>query len=113
MFNETNFIDNFVKYYLDNNNYAYDEVNLLFDEYIENIVSSNSQEINEYIIRKYENPTNVDIIADIDDIDDRVAEILYDKFYDQAEAALVNQYESEADTEESDEIIDIISDLSI
>ena len=110
MFNETNFIDNFVKYYQDNNNYAYDEVNLLFDEYIENIVSSNSQEINEYIIRKYENPTNVDIIADIDD---RVAEILYDNFYDQAETALVNQYESEADTEESDEIIDIISDISI
>ena len=110
MFKETNFIDKFVKYYLDNKNYAYDEVNLLFDEYIENIVSSNSQEINEYIIRKYENPTNVDIIADIDD---RVAEILYDKFYDQVEAALVNQYESDADTEESDEIIDIISDLSI
>jgi capsule polysaccharide export protein KpsE/RkpR len=96
MFNETAFIENFVKYYLDNSNYAYDETSMLYDDYIEEVVSSNSQEINEYIINKYDNPTNVDVNSNIED---RVAEILSDRFYNQAEEALVNQYESDADTE--------------
>ena len=34
-----------------------------------------------------------------ENIQERAAEILYDRFYNQAEEALVNQYESEADTE--------------
>lgn len=97
MFNETAFIENFVKYYLDNSNYAYDETSMLYNDYIEEVVSSNSQEINEYIINKYDNPTNVDVNSNIED---RVAEILCDRFYNQAEEALlVNQYESYADTE--------------
>jgi capsule polysaccharide export protein KpsE/RkpR len=96
MFNETTFIENFVKYYQDNSNYAYDETSMLYDDYIEEVVSSNSQEINEYIINKYDNPTNVDVNSNIED---RVAEILSDRFYNQAEEALVNQYESDADTE--------------
>jgi len=96
MFNETAFIENFVKYYLNNSNYAYDETSMLYDDYIEEVVSSNSQEINEYIINKYDNPTNVDVNSNIED---RVAEILSDRFYNQAEEALVNQYESDADTE--------------
>jgi hypothetical protein len=99
MFSETIFIENFVKYYLDSSNYAYDEVGMLFDDYIEEVVSSNSQEINEFIIHKYENPTNVDINYDIND---KVSEILYERFYNQAEEALVNQYESDADTENND-----------
>jgi capsule polysaccharide export protein KpsE/RkpR len=96
MFNETTFIENFVKYYQDNSNYAYDETSMLYDDYIEEVVSSNSQEINEYIINKYDNPTNVDVNSNIEN---RVAEILSDRFYNQAEEALVNQYESDADTE--------------
>uniref|UniRef100_A0A6C0CFD6 Uncharacterized protein n=1 Tax=viral metagenome TaxID=1070528 RepID=A0A6C0CFD6_9ZZZZ len=99
MFNETTFINNFVQYCIDSTE-SYD-ITILFDDYIDNIVSSNSQEMNEYIIRNYDNPTNVDIIPNIHH---RVAQILYDKFYIQAESAVVNQYESEADTEESDEI---------
>jgi hypothetical protein len=102
MFNETTFINNFVQYCIDSTE-SYD-ITILFDDYIDNIVSSNSQEINEYIIRKYDNPANVDIIPNIHQ---RVAEILYDKFYIQA---VVNQYESEADTVESDEI-EIISEI--
>lgn len=96
MFDEAIFIENFVKYYLDNSDYAYDETSMLYDDYIEEVVSSNSQEINEFIINKYDNPTNVDIN---ESIQERVAEILYDRFYNQAGDALANQYESEADTE--------------
>jgi capsule polysaccharide export protein KpsE/RkpR len=98
MFDEAIFIENFVKYYQDNSDYAYDETSMLYDDYIEEVVSSNSQEINEFIINKYDNPTNVDINSNIED---RVAEILYDRFYNQAEDALVNQYESDADTDET------------
>jgi hypothetical protein len=96
MFDEEIFIQNFVKYYLDNSDYAYDETAMLYDDYIEEVVYSNTQEINEFIICKYDNPTNVDIN---ENIQERAAEILYDRFYNQAEEALVNQYESEADTE--------------
>ena len=91
MFNETAFIENFVKYYLDNSNYAYDETSMLYDDYIEEVVSSNSQEINEYIINKYDNPTNVDVNSNIKD---RVAEILSDRFYNQAEEALRNRFKA-------------------
>jgi hypothetical protein len=101
MFNEENFINNFVQYCIDSTE-SYD-ITVLFDDYINNIVLLNSQETNEYIICKYDNPANVDIIRNIHQ---RVAEILYDKFYIQAESAVVNQYESDADTEESNEIYD-------
>ena len=63
MFNEENFINNFVQYCIDSTE-SYD-IKVLFDDYINNIVFLNSQEINEYIIRKYDNPANVDIITNI------------------------------------------------
>ena len=63
MFNETTFINNFVQYCI-NSTESYD-ITILFDDYIDNIVSLNSQEMNEYIIRNYDNPTNVDIISNI------------------------------------------------
>lgn len=92
MFDETIFIENFVKYYLNClTNYAYDEISILYDNYIEDVVSSNSEKINEYIISKYENPTNVDINYNIHD---KVSEILYDRFYNQAQDAIANHYES-------------------
>ena len=80
------------KYYLNClTNYAYDEISILYDNYIEDVVSSNSEKINEYIISKYENPTNVDINYNIHD---KVSEILYDRFYNQAQDAIANHYES-------------------
>jgi len=100
MFNETEFIQNFVKYYLNNTLYECDEINILYDDYVESIVYSNSQEINEHIISLYDNPTNVDVTVDIQE---KAANILYDKFYVQAEAAVTNHYDSNADTDGSDD----------
>jgi hypothetical protein len=95
MFHEKQFIDGFVKHYMENTNV--NDVSLVFDEYIGEVVANNSEEQNRFIISTYETvrvPANLEYNLVV-----RTSCVLYDTFYREVEDAVEAVYEGDAETD--------------
>lgn len=96
MFDEKQFIDKFVEYYMENTANEYD-LSLVFDEYIDDVVAKNSKEVNQFIIATYE---TIKVHAQFHyDFNVRTSCVLYDTFYPKVESAIDDKYDSDAETD--------------
>jgi hypothetical protein len=93
MFSKTEFIENFVDYYIDQSD-DYD-FSIVFDEFIDDFVRENSIETNKQIINLFYETIDFDSI----NVYDEAADVLYELYYKDAEQAVVDKCESEADTD--------------
>lgn len=96
MFNKADFINGFIEYYTEIRGTTADQLSLIFDDYVSIVIDGNSKEINEFIVRKYHKTlANANKISKLKK---KVRNVLFECFYFEIEDAIIDNYDSEADT---------------
>jgi len=107
MFNKAEFINGFVEYYIEAAEITAFGMSVVFDDYVRTVVSNNTRANNEQIMRFYGESRR---IRRTSKLIEKVSDILFTKFYDDAQSALMDKYDSDADTdvEKEDETTNLV-----
>jgi hypothetical protein len=105
IFNETKFIDGYVDYFLHNTVTQLD-MSFMYHKYVQIFVENNTVEYNKFLIEKYSR-VKLKNIKEEHIIREAKSVFMEEKFITLAEEAIEDHYDSDADTEKSEEIIDI------
>lgn len=97
MFNKAEFINEFVQYYMEIAETSSYEFSVVFNDYINLIVARNNIEINEFIFRKYQKRLNN--AKKISNLKKKVKNLLFERLYYETEQAVIDKYDSEANTD--------------
>jgi hypothetical protein len=102
MFEETTFINGFVRYYTENILEEYD-LTLIFDQYVIDFLIGSSNSVYEHIVESYGEEDDVEELRenmhDLEAARSIVSYVLYEKFYDTVLELVADNSQSDADTD--------------
>jgi hypothetical protein len=96
MFSKAEFINGFVKYYIEAAEITAFGMSVVFDDYVRTVASNNTRANNEQIMLFYGETRRIRCTSKLIE---KVSDILFTKFYDDAQQALMDKYDSDADTD--------------